>query len=135
MKTVINDAISALSAIPELEWVDDNLGQLSHGQTMVNFPCALVRIESIDQTNFSGGGLLGEATLEITLACNPVIANPPEKIHSVAESLYDLIRKIDQALQSLDGDVYGPVSRVKISSDLTAFPAKFILLYSTVLYE
>lgn len=137
MKTLMNDAFMALSAIPELQWVDDNLGQFNEETTTVEYPCALVGIGNIDQTAYNGSGQYGDITLEITVAfAKPTTTNNfPSKVHPLAADIYDLIRKIDKAILLLEGEDYGPLTRTKITTDTRYFPVRYILSYSTVLYE
>lgn len=130
MKTLMNDVISALSALPELHWVDDNLGQLNQEQPAVEYPCALV---GIGEAN----GPYGDFTLEITIACEaPATGNiPPAKIHSLAEEMYNLIQKADLAIRQLEGEQYAPLTGIKITSNKSHFPAHFVLSYTTVVYS
>ena len=37
-----------VSALPELEYVDKDRGQLSDGNTEIKFPCALLDVKNID---------------------------------------------------------------------------------------
>ena len=138
MKTLMNDAFTALSAIPELKWVDDNLGQLNQENPPVTYPCALIGIGNINQADYNSPGQVGDLILEITLVCPPSPQSEPEnpqKIHAFAETVYDLIQKIDTAIYRLEGELYGPLGRIKITADTSIYPARFILSYSAVVYE
>lgn len=130
MKTLMNDVISALSALTELQWVDDNLGQLTQEVPNVEYPCALV---GIGEAN----GPFGDFTLEVTIACEvPKTENGnPAKLHSLAESMYNLIQKADLAISQLEGEQYAPLTGIKITSDKNYYPARFILSYTTVVYS
>lgn len=138
MKTLMNDAVTALSAIPELKWVDDNLGQLNQANPVLDYPCALVGIGNMNQSDYDGSGQFGDLTLEITLVCSPSAGEESvnlQKLHPVAETIYTLIQKIDAVIHQLEGEQYSPLSRIKISADTSLYPARFILSYSAVVYE
>ena len=137
MKTLIHDAITAIATIPELEWVDDNLGQLNQENPPVKFPCALVGLGNSQPADYNNNPQYGDLTLEITLAYQSPLdtTNTPGKIHPFAETIYTTIQKIDRLLRQLEGEHYSPLSRIGIKADSSWFPTKFTLIYSVMLYE
>lgn len=137
MKTLIHDAITAIATIPELKWVDDNLGQLDEENPPVEYPCALVGIGNSRPTDYQTNPQYGDLTLEVTIVCpSPQsTANPPEKIHPYAGMIYEIIQKTDHLLRQMEGESYSPLNRIGIRADTSRLPARFILSYSVLLYE
>lgn len=138
MEALMNDVMTALSAIEELKWIDDDLGQLTQPDPAVNFPCALIGIGNVDRQDYGANGQFGDFILDITLGLRahlPEATETPQKIHPYATELYRLIHKIDNALYALEGEAYGPLTRIRITADRNRYPATFTLSYSTVLYQ
>ena len=50
MEEILETVMQKLAQIPELRWIDLNVGQMSVQNPPVDYPCALVDITAIDHT-------------------------------------------------------------------------------------
>lgn len=57
-----------VSALPELEYVDKDRGQLSDGNTEIKFPCALLDVKNIDFSLEGKGIRMADIQLVVTIA-------------------------------------------------------------------
>lgn len=106
--------------VPELRWIDMDMGQLdSNTRPAVAFPCLLVATsingtDTLYQTD-SGYGQNCKAIVTVTLAFEPLGAtNTAAPASVVATSLtpYGVIDKVHKALQGIETDTMEPLLRI-----------------------
>ena len=67
MEEILETVMQKLAQIPELRWIDLNVGQMSVQNPPVDYPCALVDITAIDHTTAGVQRQIGDLQLEIEL--------------------------------------------------------------------
>jgi uncharacterized DUF497 family protein len=91
--------------VPQLEFIDTDLGQLFETPPTVKFPCALIDLQSAEYRNIVSGHQRGIAIIGVTVACRQIahtsVRAPKRK---EADQVYDLIDRVHEALQLFDNE-------------------------------
>lgn len=113
----------ALKTIPELELVDLQRRQFSASTSgdPVYWTAALIDVPSISWQNMMGGNQEGDCLTEVFLYCkngwadqlNVTVTNPDELPE------FNLIHKISEKLQHLQGDLFSPLLQINEETENT----------------
>lgn len=68
MQTLINSIIARINELADFRYVARNWNQLSYEQPPVQFPCALVDINSVNYSQLAHGSYRADATITVTIA-------------------------------------------------------------------
>ncbi len=124
--------------VPELEWVDADLGQLDNNaiRPPVAFPCALVDMRYPSCTTLNGGQQRVEVQFTLRVAfrgCGTSAAAAPESVREQALAALDVLEKIHAALQWWNyGRHINPMQRVSVTPERRADGLKvYTLIYTS----
>lgn len=127
--------------IPEIKWIDQDLGQLEDygDRPPVLFPCVLIDIDSVDFSNKGELTQIGEGSILFRLAFQPWSnsnAATPENYRKKALEYYELEHRLHQCLQGYGTAQYGPLIRQSANSEQRNDPLRVRQLrYSVVLED
>lgn len=133
MKELITAVMERLKEqVPELRWIDINLGQMATENPPVDYPCALVDVPRGDYSDASSGMQLGRLMLEVELyfiVRTPSSMATPEPIRAQAFAHFDVAEKVYLALQGFSGDTFTRLTRKRTEKDKEYYPRPFRLLF------
>ena len=115
MEEILETVMQKLAQIPELRWIDLNVGQMSVQNPPVDYPCALVDITAIDHTTAD------------TLA--------PGHLREQAFEHFAIVRKIYATLQNLSGENFTGLTRVRTTRNKNYYPRALTLTFRTTLED
>jgi len=137
MKNCIQSVMSTLkNKVPQLRWVDMNLGQMNMEHPPVSYPCVLVDLSYIKHSNTGRGSQLGYATLEIELFFNvnsPSNNTAPQAMQEQAFQHFDIVEKVNQAISGLSGETFSTLNRTDTKRNAQYYPRAFTLIYQTII--
>ncbi|MEM1369265.1 MAG: hypothetical protein AAGG02_14915 [Cyanobacteria bacterium P01_H01_bin.15] len=128
---VISNKIT--SDVPELRWVDFDLGQLEQEQPPVSWPCALISFQAPQFQNLSRLAQQAELLIAVRLAFRVF-----ERTHSVAQDQFrqiglqhfSTIKKVHAALHGMDGENFKGLARASFATEPRADLRVYNLIYS-----
>ncbi|MEG2276663.1 MAG: hypothetical protein RSA53_05440 [Odoribacter sp.] len=133
MKEIIEAVMAKLKiGVPELRWIDLNVGQMNTENPPVDYPCALVDIANIDYSSAGCRRQLGTVTLEIELffvVRAPANVAAPESLREQALSHFYIVQKVYTALEGLAGEHFTGLNRISSRRDKTYYPRGFTIVF------
>lgn len=134
MKELMTAVMKRLNEqVPELGWVDINIGQMATENPSVNYPCALLDISEGVFSDASCGIQMGELTLDVEL----YFAMPASGSETTAEELreqasgyFGLAEKVYLALQGFSGETFSRLARARMNADKEHHPRCFRLQFT-----
>lgn len=118
--------------VPELRWIDINLGQMNTETPPVDYPCALVDVSGIDYQSLTKTTSRGTVKVEVELffvVRAPTNMSAPVSMREMAFDTFDIVKKVDIALHRLETDDFYPMKRISMGRNKQYYPRSFILLY------
>lgn len=139
MKELMTAVMQRLNEqVPELGWIDINIGQMAVENPAVNYPCALVDLSEGIFSDASCGIQMGELTVGVELYfAMPASGNEtaPEELREQASGYFDLAEKVYLALQGLGGDTFSRLARVRMNADRERHPRCFRLQFACTIRD
>lgn len=133
MEEILNVILDKLKKdVPELRWIDVNLGQMAVENPPVDYPCALVDVTDIDYTTAGMKRQVGEARIEIELyfiVRNPANTAAPDNIRKQAFEHFGVVKKVYKALEGVSGENFGSLNRKQVRRDKGYYPRSFTLVF------
>lgn len=133
MEEIIKVVMAKLtSEVPELRWVDLNIGQMNTSEPPVDYPCALIDVTKIDYSTAGCRRQIGTVDVEIELyfvVRSPSNAAAPEHLREQALSHFDIVQKVYVALEGLAGENFTGLNRQQARRDKTYYPRGFTLSF------
>lgn len=133
MEEILNVILDKLTTdVPELRWIDVNLGQMETENPPVDYPCALVDVTDISYTTAGMRRQVGEARIEIELyfiVRSPSNTAAPEKMRKQAFGHFDTAKKVYKTLEGVSGEAFGGLNRVQVRRDKGYYPRSFTLVF------
>jgi hypothetical protein len=104
--------------VPELRYIDQDLGQLEHYEIRpaVSFPCVLIDVDAFDFSDTSSNSQVGEGMLKIRLGVQAYSAAnnlAPASVQLKALEYYELEQKIHEALHGWRDEGFSKLLRRK----------------------
>lgn len=118
--------------VPELRWIDINLGQMNTETPPVDYPCALVDVGGINYQGLTKTTSRGTVRVEVELffvVRTPTNMSAPISMRETAFDTFDIVKKVDFALHGLETDEFYPMKRVSVGRNKQYYPRSFILTY------
>lgn len=113
-KQVLLDVQARLQEeVPSLRYIDKDWGQLNEERPAVNFPCAIIDVDSVRYQDLSGGYQIAEAALTVTVADLRTMsssASSPQREASFG--IFDMIQSVHNALQHYASHNFAPLVRL-----------------------
>lgn len=139
MKHVIEAVMNRIKQeVPEIGFINVDLGQLSVEVPPVDFPCALVDVLDV---NYSSGGTLtqtAKATVNLRLGFKvyaPSDVNADDEQRAEAMQHFDLVEKVAEALHGYGTPQFAALKRTALTRIPDTFPRHFILSFTTMWTE
>ena len=133
MKEIIEAVMERLkTTVPELRWIDVNIGQMDSSTPPVDYPCVLIDVSQIIYTTLKDGTSKGIAQVDVELyfACRaPSNAAAPESMRADAMAMFDVVKLVDKNLHGLETEEFYPFERAKVRREKTYYPRPFYLSY------
>lgn len=133
MEEILNVILATLKkAVPELRWIDVNLGQMMTENPPVDYPCALVDVTDISYTTAGMKRQVGEARIEVELyfiVRSPANTAAPENIRKQAFEHFAVVTKVYKALEGVNGECFSGLNRVQMRRDKGYYPRSFTLVF------
>lgn len=111
------------ATVPEIRWIDQDLGQLEwyHERPAVSWPCVLIDFNNTTYDQESQQVQWGNATITFRLgfpSFSPSNSLAPQAVKEMALQYYELEQRLYVALQGYDGGgICQPMTRVNIASE------------------
>lgn len=128
--TAISERLA--SQVPELQFIDINLGQLQLETPPVDFPCALIDISNVDYSSCTGTRQIANVDISVTLAFKvyaPSDINSDQR--SEAMQHYDLINKVAKALHGYGSPLFSKLTRTSLQRQNQTYPRHFTMNFKT----
>lgn len=108
--------------VPELKWIDMDLGQLDHFEYKpnVNFPCALIDFPNADYTNESQLVQQGDIIVQFKLGFAPFSQTSqaaPTNVKDKGLVYFDIEQKVFEKVQGWENDITQPFIRLNAATD------------------
>lgn len=133
MEEILNVILAKLkNEVPELRWIDVNLGQMATENPPVDYPCALVDVTDISYTTAGMRRQVGEARIEIELyfiVRSPANIAAPDYLRKQAFEHFGVVAKVYKALEGVSGESFGGLNRVQVRRDKGYYPRSFTLVF------
>lgn len=133
MEEILNIILANLkNEVPELRWIDVNLGQMATENPPVDYPCALVDVTDISYTTAGMRRQIGEARIEIELyfiVRSPANMAAPDDLRKQAFEHFSVVSKAYKALEGVSGENFGSLNRVQVRRDKGYYPRSFTLVF------
>lgn len=135
MENLLNAVLGRISdKVPEIDFVDIDLGQLQLPDPPVGFPCGLVDIAEETYSSNSLGQQMVDTVVNVTLGFRVygptnTKADPEDRARSMEH--YAIIRKVSDTLHGFDGPGFSPLSRAKLIRRAATYPRHFTLSFRT----
>ena len=102
--------------VPEVRWVDQDLGQLEEYEMRpaVTFPCVLIDFAATSYNDLSDNAQTGETTILVRIGMNPFSKSnvqAPTEVREKAVEYYDIEQKVHQCLQGWQNDFTSALAR------------------------
>lgn len=95
MQSIINSIVQHLKhEVPSLRYISRNWNQLSYEQPPVQFPCALVDIDSLSFSELKHGAVSASGSLSVTVANSVIHRDNPK----ATDNFLDTVQHIADAL-------------------------------------
>lgn len=110
--------------VTDLRHIDRNWGQMNYEQPPVQFPCALIDVESIAYSELSDGGQQAQATVSVSV-CEQVLVRSSSQAPapSGAYAVVDTVERVHRALQGYAcreaGSEFQPLSLERMEHQYT----------------
>lgn len=118
--------------VPELRFIDIDLGQLQLEQPPIDWPCALVDVANVD---YKGGNMqTAETVLNITLGFlvyGPSNTGAAPELRQQAMQHYEIVRKVAETLHGFSPAGFAPLNRVSLVRGNETYPRHFTLSFRT----
>jgi len=133
---LINATVKA--SVPEIRWVDFDLGQLDAEAPPVSWPCVLVGFDDSEFVDLLQGVQQGQWMVDVKVGFRL-----RERTHSKAADSYraealdhiDILQRLHLALQAAKTGCIVSVSRVGVTTEKVPDYRIYILRYQVVAYE
>lgn len=131
MKIIFEAVMNRLKEqVPELAWIDVNLGQLELENPPVDYPCALVDIPTINYENLGNRAQIGQVNVEIELyfqVATPSNMATPLDLRVQAAEHFTIVNKVYVALEGFAQDHFGCLNRRQFTRNKKIAPRGFVL--------
>ncbi|MBQ6083004.1 MAG: hypothetical protein IJK92_01445 [Bacteroidales bacterium] len=115
-KQILLDVQTRLSdKVPVLRYIDKDWGQLNEERPAVNFPCAVLDVDSVRYEDLNAGYQNAEAVLTVTIADLHTLsssAGSPQREDAFA--IFDIIQSVHNALQHYASHSFVPLVRISM---------------------
>lgn len=104
--------------VPELRFIDINTGQMDEDNPPVDYPCALIDIDSIDFEHKTKSYDKGECLIEIELyfLISTNTSNiTPAPVRQEAFKHMNTVKEVDKLLNGLENPAFYPLKRKKFT--------------------
>lgn len=119
MREIYNAILERLQReVPELRFIDINVGQMDEEDPPVDYPCALIDIDSIDFERQTKGYDKGECQLDIDLyflISTTTSSITPESVRGEAFKHIDTVNKVDRVLNKFETNDFYPLKRKRFT--------------------
>lgn len=136
LTTAIMDRLQSM--VPEIAWIDLDVGQLELENPPVDYPCALVDVTDIDFSDMAENNQVGNTTVTISIAQQCITETnyaTPLQYRNEAATYFNIIQKVFTALQGFEGNHFAPLTRVTLRKQKKVFPLTYVLGFATALYS
>lgn len=124
--------------VPEIRWVDFDLGQLDQEQPPVSWPCVLVGFDDSEFTDLSGNTQQGSWVIDLRVGFKL-----HERTHSHGAASYraealahlDVVHKLHLAMQTASAECITDMTRTGIGKEKRADYRVYVLRYRVTAYE
>lgn len=109
--------------VPEIKWIDQDLGQLEHYEIRpsVAWPCVLIDFGNTNYDEMPGNVQWGNAAFSLRLgfpSFSPSQSGAPTSVKEQALQYYELEQFLYQAIQGYDGDgLIQPATRINAMTE------------------
>lgn len=109
--------------VPEIKWIDQDLGQLEDYdiRPAVAWPCVLIDFGTTNYDEMPGNVQWGNATITMRLAFpsfSPAQAGAPQSVKEMALQYYELEQLLYKAIQGWDADgLIQPATRITMATE------------------
>lgn len=120
--------------VPELTWIDTDLGQLAFEEPPVDYPCALIDVSNIDYSSYQQNTQKALVEIDINLAFTVFSQSDftaPEHIKEQAAEHYKIVRKVYQALQGFETPNFSKLNRTSLKRQKNTYPRHFTMSFQT----
>jgi hypothetical protein len=102
--------------VPEVRWVDQDLGQLENydQRPAVSFPCVLIDFAATTYDDMAENAQIGYPTILVRIGVNPFSKSnqtAPTEVREKAVAYYDLEQKVHQCLQGWNNEFTNALAR------------------------
>lgn len=133
---LIDDIIR--TEVPEVRWVDFDLGQMDMEAPPVSWPCVLIGFSDTEFSDLLTDTQVGLVTVELRVAFNL-----KERTHSLADTAWrdialshlDTLHKIHMAMQGASAPCITEVTRVGFTTEPRADYRVYVMRYRVTAYE
>lgn len=118
--------------VPELKWIDLNIGQMMMENPPVDYPCALIDVPRAEYSDASAGMQVGKMVLEIELffiVRAPSSMAAPAQLREQAFAHYSITQKVYRALQGFSGEYFSKLTRTSAYRNKEYYPRGMKLLF------
>lgn len=116
MNDLYEQLITLLNEIPELEWIDLNVGQLDQEKPPVVFPCTLIDISVPKRDDITTKEQQASAVISITLAVKALgdtNSKVSEGVRANSLEYFSIMNSIYKKLQGFTNESFYPFSCTK----------------------
>lgn len=135
MLPILEEVFARLDAeVPELRFIDLDIGQLQMESPPVDFPCALVDISDVDYSSSGRGLQTAISTVTVSIGFQvlaPSDTRAPEDQRMLALDHYRIVSKVAAALHGYGTDLFTPLCRVALRRQSSTYPRHFTLTFRT----
>lgn len=133
MKVIYKAIIKRIrEKVPQIKWVDLDLGQIEKQKPDVAFPCALISINITKTKPITDFTQYCDAVIEVRIAFDTNLrtsVDAPDTVRDYSLSIYDTIADVYAALQGYSTENFDSLNRVsqgKESSNNSTFKYKVV---------
>jgi len=134
MKQLLEAVMAKLEwDVPQLQWIDMNVGQMYADDPPVHYPCALVDISQIRYANLTASMQTCEVYVEVTLHFAPLNLNgigTPSPVSVTSLEQYEVAESLYKALHGVALGSFSPLSCIEMIREKEEYPRHITFTFS-----
>lgn len=135
MDYIIEPILARLKeSVPELNFIDIDLGQLQLPDPPVDWPCALVDAFHVQYSSNGRGSQMALTTVTVRLGFNlygPSDVDAADSLRQQALEHYDVYKKVCKALHGFSTTEFSPLERKSADRVGETYPRHYLITFET----
>lgn len=135
-KTIFNAIETAIkSDVPEIVWLDWDLGQLEETTPPISWPAVLIDIPETTYTNLGELQQIGQPTIQLRVVFERVDPSHFNRTVETAFTHFEILDKVVKSLHGLEGTTFNGMVRTTLKREIRSDHYEYVIGFTCALYD